>query len=236
MRTSLPNLGSLPAAGNTPCLSRPLPSNRTVVADAHTQLAAKRFAADVASRLAQFYRLIPPTSNPNLATRFLEAQVRSLLAERLAPMRLFPGTLSAPDVNVSESGPPFTEDLVYSPQPGPLLFESGHFSIVNPLACAGVIQIRASVANTAKFQARLREIAFTYFSGRHPRCVMGVIVSDSAPEKKSVVRRNGRKFPAYDFTNSKWCPICILFSRRDGLFRPHFPAIEALLANTSRMV
>jgi hypothetical protein len=236
MRTSLADLGSLPTAANPPWLSRPLPSNRTVVADTQTNLAAKRFADEVASRLAQFYRLMPPTADPNLASRFLEAQVRSLLAERLAPMRLFPGTLSAPDIDVSETGAPLIEDIVYSPQPGPLLFESGHFCIVNPLACAGVIQIKASVANIAKFQSRLREIALTYFSDRHPRCVMGVIVSDSAPEKKSVVRRSGRKFPAYDFTNSKWCPIFILFSRRNGLYQPHFRAIEALLANTSRLV
>jgi hypothetical protein len=34
----------------------------------------------------------------------------------------------------------------------------------------------------------------------------------------------------------KWCPIFILFSREGGVFRPHFPAIEAMVANLERVV
>jgi hypothetical protein len=207
-----------------------------MVPDADTKLAAARFADDLARRLARFHQHMPSSSKSDLANQFLEAQVRSLLADRLAPKRLLPGTLTAPGTTASETPPPLVEDIVYDPQRGPLFFESGRFSIVDPATSVGVIQVKPSAANISKAQARLREIALTYFRGRHPGCVMGVIVADPSPEKKSAVSRNGRTFQAYDFTNPKWCPIFILFSRRDALYQAHLPAIEALLANTSRML
>ena len=203
--------------------------------DSDIKVATTRFADDVANRLTQFHRLMPPGSNSDLASRFLEAQVRGLIADRLAPKRLLSGTLSAPGITAPESGPPFVEDIIYDLRRGPLLLESGAFSIVHPGTCAGVIQVRPSAGNVPKFQARLREIALTYFPRRHPGCVMGVIVGDSDPEKKSVVCRSGRRFRAYDFMNAKWCPIFILFARREERYQPHLPAIEALLTNISRL-
>ena len=68
-----------------------------------------------------------------------------------------------------------------------------------------------------------------------PGMVMGILVSDVTPEKKSIVHRNGKTFLAYQFMNPKWCPIFILFKRRDGRFEPHLPAIEALVANLDRL-
>jgi hypothetical protein len=178
---------------------------------------------------------MPPGTNSDLASRFLEAQVRSLIAERLAPKRLVAGSFSAPGITAPEAGPPYVEDIIYDQRRGPLLLDTGAFVIANPGTCAGVIQFRPSAGNVPKFQARLREIALTYFPRRHPGCVMGIIIGDSDPEKKSVICRSGRRFQAYDFTNSKWCPTFILFCRRDERYQPHLPALEALLANINRL-
>ena len=96
-------------------------------------------------------------------------------------------------------------------------------------SCVGCILIKASAPNLAKLANRLREIAMGYFSGRPPGMVMGIVASDAAPEKKSDICTRGKRFPAYQFTHPKWCPIFILFSREGGVFRPHFAAIEAMV-------
>ena len=96
--------------------------------------------------------------------------------------------------------------------------------------------IKSSVSNMAKFENRLREIAVSYFSRRPPGMVMWIVASDAAPGKKSDICTRGKRFPAHQFTHPKWCPILILFSRVGGVFRPHFPAIEAMVANLGRVV
>jgi hypothetical protein len=131
---------------------------------------------------------------------------------------------------------PFLIDgAVHDPGRGRLAFEQGSFSVINPATCVGLIQIKPTVANVSKFQTHLRDIAQIYFSGQRPGMVMGILVSDVAPEKKSIVHRFGRTFPSYQFVHPKWCPMFILFSRRDGLFEPYSPAIEALVANLNRV-
>jgi hypothetical protein len=207
-----------------------------MVFEAEIKQAAAHFAENVASGITQFQRLVPSDPNLDLTNRFLEAQVRRLVEERLAPKRLVSGTFSAPGAPVSETGSPVIEGAIYDPQRGPILLERGRFSIMNPATCAGVIQIKPSAANISKFQANLREIALTFFYGRRSNLVMGVLVSDAEPGKKSIVCRNGKKFAAYEFTNPKWCPIFILFSRRERVYEPYVPAIEAFLANLGRMV
>jgi hypothetical protein len=73
----------------------------------------------------------------------------------------------------------------------------------------------------------------------HPRSklsLMGIVASDTAPWKKSDICTRGKRFPAHQFTQPKWCPIFISFSREGGVFRPYFPAIEAMIANLERVV
>jgi hypothetical protein len=65
---------------------------------------------------------------------------------------------------------------------------------------------------------------------------MGIVASDAAPGKKSDICTSGIRFRAHQFTHPKWCPIFVLFSREGGVFRPHFPAIEAMVANLGRVV
>lgn len=198
--------------------------------------APTEFAGNIASRLTEFHQFVPFGSDQDLTNRFLEAHVRSLIEAWLAPKRLLSGIFRVPGA----PGPTATsfriDGAVHDPGRGQLTFEQGSFAVINPATCVGLIQIKPSVSNLSKFQTHLRDIAQIFFSGQRPGMVTGIVVSDVAPEKKSIVHRNGKTFPFYQFTHPKWCPIFILFSRRDGLFEPHFPAIEALVANLNRIV
>jgi hypothetical protein len=146
------------------------------------------------------------------------------------------GIFSVPGASVPAGVPLFVEGAVYDPGHRRPMLERGGFSVVNPASCVGCILIKASVPNIAKFENRLREIAMSYFSGRPPGVVMGIVASDATPGKKSDICTREKRFPAHQFTHPKWCPIFILFSRQGGVFRPHYPAIEALVANLGRVV
>jgi hypothetical protein len=203
--------------------------------EANVKKAATEFAGKITSRLTEFQRIVPSFSDPDLTNRFLEAQVRSLIEECLAPKRMLSGVFSVPGASSPTAAPSHIEGAVHDPERGQPTFEQGSFCVINPATCVGLIQIKPTVANVSKFQNRLGEIAQTFFFGRRPGMVMGILVSDVAAEKKSIVHRFGKTFPTYQFTHPKWCPMFILFSRRDGLFEPYSPAIEALVANLNRV-
>ena len=194
------------------------------------------FAGEIASRVREFEGFVPAGSDPGLASMFLEAQVRSLIEERLRPKRLVSGIFSVPRASGPTGVPRFVEGAVYDPGRGRPILERGGFCVVNPASCVGCILIKPSVPNIAKFENRLREIAMSYFLGRPPGMVMGIVASDAAPGKKSEICTRGKRFPAHQFMHPKWCPISILFSREGGVFRPHYPAIEAMVANLERVV
>jgi hypothetical protein len=204
--------------------------------EVNVKRAATEFAGNIASRLTEFHRFVPSGSKPDLTNFFLEAQVRSLIEAWLAPKRLLSGIFRMPEAPGPTTTPFLIDGAVHDPGRCRPTLEQGSFFVVNPATCVGLIQIKPSVSNLSKFQTHLREIAQIYFSGRRPGMVMGILVSDVTPEKKSIVHRNGKAFPSYQFVHPNWCPIFILFSRRDGVFEPHFPAIEALVANLNRMV
>jgi hypothetical protein len=114
------------------------------------------------------------------------------------------------------------------------MVERGGFCVVNPASWVGCILIKSAVTNAANFENRLRGIAISYFSGRPPGMVMGIVASDASPGRKSDICTRGVRFPAHQLTHRKWCPILILFSKEGGVFRPHFRAIEAMVANLER--
>ena len=99
---------------------------------------------------------------------FLEAQVRSLVEERLGPKRLVSGIFSVPGAGVGTGVSGFIEGAVYEPGRGRPMVERGGFCVVNPASCVGYILIKSSVANIAKFENRLAGIAMRYFYGRPP--------------------------------------------------------------------
>jgi hypothetical protein len=204
------------------------------ITSAELKQSAAQFVAHLTGRLADFHRHIPPGPNPALTLHFLEDQVCALLAARLAPRRLVSGTIRPPVTLDPEANVPFLRDIIYDPQLGPSPIDTAGFSIIKPAACAGVIRIQPCTHNTAKFEAHLRDIALNLIRNRHPSRVMGIVIADPDPEKKSIVRRKGRTFQAHEFTSGKWCPIYILFTRRGNTYQPYLPAIEALLANLSQ--
>jgi hypothetical protein len=65
------------------------------------------------------------------------------------------------------------------PQQARPMLERGGFCVVNPASWIGCIVIKAWLAQSSKFENRLREIAMGYFSGRPPGMVMGLVASDA---------------------------------------------------------
>jgi hypothetical protein len=210
--------------------------NPWMLSEAGTKVVAREFAGETASRVREFEGFVPAGSDPVLANMFLEAQVRSLVEERLRPRRLVSGIFSVPGASAPTGVPRFLEGAVYDPGRGRAVLDRGGFCVVNPASCVGCILIKPSVPNIAKFENRLLEIAMSYFFGRPPGMVMGIVATDAAAEKKSDICTRGKRFPAYQFMHPKWCPIFILFSMEGGVFKPHFPAIEALVGNLERVV
>jgi hypothetical protein len=64
---------------------------------------------------------------------------------------------------------------------------------------------------------QLARLHMGYFSGRPPGMVMGTVVSDATPVKKSDISTRGRRFPVHQFTHPKWCPIFRFFPSLGGL-------------------
>jgi hypothetical protein len=151
--------------------------------EANVKKAATEFAGKITSCLTEFQRIVPSFSDPDLTNRFLEAQVRSLIEECLAPKRMLSGVFSVPGASSPTAAPSHIEGAVHDPERGQPTFEQGSFCVINPATCVGLIQIKPTVANVSKFEHRLREIAQTSFFGRRPGMVMGIVVSDVAPEK-----------------------------------------------------
>ena len=85
---------------------------------------AAEFVENVASRLAQFQRFLAPGSDANITNRFLEAQVRSLIEDRVAPKRILSAILRVPGAPMPETGPVFVDGVIHDPQRGPVTFES----------------------------------------------------------------------------------------------------------------
>jgi hypothetical protein len=210
--------------------------NALMMSDVGMKMAARELAEEMASRVREFEGFVPSGSDPNLASVFLEAQVRSLVEERLRPKRLVSGIFSVPGASVPTGVPRFIEGAVYDPGRGRPMLERGGFWVLNPSSCVGCILIKPSLSNIAKFENRLRGVAMGYFRGGPPGMVMAIVASDATPVKKSDICTRGRRFPAHQFTHPKWCPIFILFARERGVFKPHFPAIEAMVANLERVV
>jgi hypothetical protein len=207
-----------------------------MLSDVGLKMAAREFAGEIARRVGEFEGLVPAGSDLVLANIFLEAQVQSLVEELLRPKRLVSGIFSVPGASVATSVPRFVVGAVCDPGRGRPMLERGGFCVVKPASCVGCILIKPSVPNISKFENRLREIAMRHFYGRLPGMVMGIVVSDATPGKKSDIWTRWKRFRAHQFTHPKWCPIFILFSREGGVFRPHFPAIEAMVANLERVV
>jgi outer membrane protein assembly factor BamB len=120
--------------------------NRLMLSDVGIKMAAREFAAEIASRVREFEGFVPAGSDPVLAHVLLEAQVRSLIEERLRPKRLVSGILRVPGGSVATGVPRCVEGAIYDPGRGRPMVERGGFSVVNP----------QQIKKTLKTLARIR--------------------------------------------------------------------------------
>jgi hypothetical protein len=198
---------------------------------------AEEFAQAALTRIAALSQFFPPEAMPQTVACFLEQAVAALLQQRFGRKHFLSGIVYSETKKAdSKSNCHLLDGIVYDPDKGSVTLRNGRLAILNPEVCAGVISIKASTSNLGKFGIRLGEIRKAHFQGRRGACVMGVVIADSQPERTSRVCKEGRQFNAYDFTHPKWCPVFVLFSHRDGQYRPHVPAIEALLANIHKNI
>jgi hypothetical protein len=108
--------------------------NPVMLSDVGIKKAAREFAGEIASRVSEFEEgFVPAGSDPVLANMFLEAQVGSLVEERLRPKRLVSGIFSVAGGSVATGFPRFIEGAVYDPGRGRPMLERGAFCAVDPV-------------------------------------------------------------------------------------------------------
>jgi hypothetical protein len=108
-------------------------------------VAAREFAAEIASRVREFEGFVASGSDPGsdalsrlgnrrsgMVHMFLEAQVRSLVEERLRPKRLVSGILSVPGASGPTGVPVLIKGAIYDPGRGRPMLERGGVCVVNP--------------------------------------------------------------------------------------------------------
>jgi hypothetical protein len=192
---------------------------------------ADEFTQGVLPRLRALQNFFPPEANPETVGEFLVQVVAQQLQRRLAPKRLCPGILHAAKNPSTYPNFPIIEAIIHDPTKGPATIENGRFAVVSPDVCAGAIDLKPWVANLDKFETKLALTQKAHFPSGPPGRVMGVVVRDPEPNKKSDIWKKGRHWRAYDLAGPHWCPVYILFSYKAAQYEPYLPAIEALFAN-----
>jgi len=185
----------------------------------------------VSLKVQQLYRYVPKGSNSDLTGEFIEELVRGFVQKWLGHRRLLSGTFYSAESAGSKPCPLQIDGIVHDPHCGPVVLEEGGFVVVHPAFCSNVIEIKTSLkgSNIAMFQERLRQIYSRYMHHVTTPHVMGIVIADSDPERKSLAPPCSSERPAYRYHSGGWCPIFILFSEKDGAYRPHDPAIDAMI-------
>jgi len=196
--------------------------------------AREAFAETVALKVEQLYRYVPRGSNSALTGAFIEELVRGFIQKWIGHRQLLCGTLHSTEFEQSKATPLQIDGIVYDPQKGPAILEEGGFVVVHPAFCTNVIEIKTSVPSLMKFEERLRKIYERYMHHATSCHVMGVVIADADPIKKSLVSQGGREFPAYRYFMGGWCPIFILFKKAGGKYEPQYEAIDAMIHSIYR--
>jgi hypothetical protein len=187
------------------------------------------FAETVALKVQQLYRYVPRGSNPDLTGHFVEELVRGFVQKWLGHRRLLSGTFHSTEFAAAQDTPLQIDGIVHDPHCGPVILEEGGFVVVHPAFCTNVIEIKTSIGSLADFQQRLQRVYRTYMHHVTTPHVMGIVIADSDPGRKSLTTPYGSEYPAYHHHLAGWCPIFILFNEKDGEYRPHYPAIDAMI-------
>src|SRR5690348_7186467 len=97
------------------------------------------FSETVQVKLAQFYRVVPKGSNPDLTGEFVEAVVRGFVRQWIAPCQLCHGTFhsytTAQDLAGGGNAPNQIDGIVYDPRLGPPVISEGDFLVIHPAFC-----------------------------------------------------------------------------------------------------
>jgi hypothetical protein len=217
-----------------------MPDNREYLEEDVLTHAREAFSQTVALKVQQLYRYVPRGSNPTLTGQFVEELVRGFVQKWLGHRRLLSGMFYSTEFAKSGRTPLQIDGIVYDPHSGPVILEEGGFVVVHPAFCTNVIEIKTSIASLNDFQERLQRTYHTYMHHTTTPHVMGIVISDADPETKSLRTPHGRDYPAYHYQLAGWCPIFILFAESAGEYRPHVPAIDAMIrciyANRYRFV
>jgi hypothetical protein len=192
---------------------------------------ADEFSQATLPRLRALQNFFPPEASPETVGEFLVQVVAQQLQKRLAPKRLCPGILHQPKNPSSYPNCQIIEAIIHDPTKGPPTIENGRLAVLSPDVCAGAIDLRPWVANLDKLETKLALTQKAHFPSAPSGRVMGVLVRDPEPIKKSDIWKKGRHWRAYDHAGPYWCPVYILFSYKAAQYEPHQPAIEALFAN-----
>jgi hypothetical protein len=213
--------------------SRPMQSasNREYLAEDVLAHAREAFAETVSLKVKQLYNYVPKGSNSELTGDFIEELVRGFVQKWLGHRRLLSGAFYSAESAESKHRPLQIDGIVHDPHSGPVVLEDGGFVVVHPAFCSNVIEIKTSLkgSNIAKFQKRLRQIYRRYMHHVTMPHVMGIVIADSNPERRSAAPPCSSERPAYRYHSGGWCPIFILFSEKDGAYHPHELAIDAMI-------
>jgi hypothetical protein len=203
--------------------------NREYLAEDVLTHVREAFAETVALKVQQLYRYVPRGSNSALTGHFIEELVRGFVQQWLGHRRLLSGTLYSSEFATSQRTPLQIDGIVHDPHKGPVILEEGGFVVVHPAFCTNVIEIKTSVGSVTSFQERLREIYALYMHHTTTPHIMGIVIADSDAERHSIIAGRSPEYPAYHYHLAGWCPIFILFTEDNGEYRPHFPAIDAMI-------
>lgn len=176
-----------------------------------------RMAQHITRELMAFYKLVrETTTNNDVLGALVEERLRKMLRRWLGGLQLATGSLAGLPADYQIDG------IIWDPTIRPALIEEGETVVVDPLAVAGLLEIKAS-CNIEDFARRLFELAAHvsgYFDraaeGRRYPPIFGFVLWDSQ-DYETMRRRTGRMI------------TCLSRRERPDQFAPDPRAIADLL-------
>ncbi|MBN2412819.1 hypothetical protein JXQ31_14110, partial [candidate division KSB1 bacterium] len=191
------------------------------------------FSETIAVKIEQLRKYVKKNTNSSLTGLYIEELVRGFIKQWIGHRLLLHGTFFTTEFSESEKKPKQIDGIVYDPTVGPTILKEGQFVIIHPAFCSGVIEIKMSLNKSLDdFENHLKEIHKLYMNHQSRYNVMGVVITDSNPEKKSKHFKNDNSenpSPIYTFNRPASCPIFILFKEYDDTYEPYKPAIDSMI-------
>lgn len=193
--------------------------------------AKQAFTETVLLKVNQLYQYVEKGVNPDLTGAYIEELVREFIQRWIGTRLLLQGTFYSQQSKRSCEAPMQIDGIIYDPTKGPSVLRQGNFIVVHPVFCAGVIEIKTSISGSLNtLENRLKQIHGRYMHHSRKANVMAVVILDPDPESTSTIQ-SGPVSKAWEFSNVGWCPIFVLFKRRDdtGEHEPFEQGIDAMI-------